>query len=44
MSPHLQRAIKRFPELVMAGACLPDLAIVSPDLHHTRHWENAHNY
>jgi len=43
LDPRLQRAIKRFPELVMAGACLPDLAIVSPAFRHTHHWENAHH-
>lgn len=42
LDPRLQTAIKRFPELVMAGACLPDLAIVSPVFRHTHHWENAH--
>lgn len=42
LDPRLQRAIKRFPELVMAGACLPDLAIVSHHYRHTHLWENAH--
>lgn len=42
LDPRLQAAIKRFPELVMAGACLPDLAIVSPAFRHTHQWENAH--
>jgi len=42
LDPRLQNAIKRFPELVMAGACLPDLAIVSPAFRHTHNWENAH--
>ena len=41
LDPRLQRVIKRFPELVMAGACLPDLAIVSPAFRHTHHWENS---
>lgn len=41
LDPRLQAAIKRFPELVMAGACLPDLAIVSPAFKHTHLWENA---
>ncbi|HEY8119421.1 MAG TPA: zinc dependent phospholipase C family protein [Methylophilaceae bacterium] len=41
LDPRLQRAIKNFPELVMAGACLPDLALVSPAFRHTHHWENA---
>ena len=42
LDPRLQNAIKRFPELVMAGACLPDLAIVSHRYRHTHLWENAH--
>jgi len=41
LDPRLQRAIKRFPELVMAGACLPDLAIVSPAFRHTHDWASA---
>ena len=42
LDPRLQRAIRQFPELVMAGACLPDLAIVSPAFRHTHQWEHAH--
>ncbi|MEY3747926.1 MAG: hypothetical protein RL194_1385 [Pseudomonadota bacterium] len=42
LDPRLQRAIRQFPELVMAGACLPDLAIVSRAFHHTHQWEHAH--
>lgn len=42
LDPRLQNAIRRFPELVMAGACLPDLALMSKAFRHTHHWENAH--
>lgn len=42
LDPRLQNVIKRFPELVMAGACLPDLAVVSHRFRHTHLWENAH--
>ena len=42
LDPRLQQVIKKFPELVMAGACLPDLAIVSHRYRHTHLWENAH--
>ncbi|MBA3696365.1 MAG: zinc dependent phospholipase C family protein [Methylotenera sp.] len=42
LDPRLQNAIKRFPELVMAGACIPDLAVVSHRFRHTHLWENAH--
>lgn len=42
LDPRLQHAIRRFPELVMAGACLPDLAIVSRAFSHSHLWENAH--
>jgi len=43
LDTRLQRAIKRFPDLVMAGACLPDLAIISHRFRHTHLWENAHH-
>ena len=42
LDPRLQRAIRNFPELVMAGACLPDLAIVSRRYQHTHLWESGH--
>ena len=42
LDPRLQRAIKNFPELVMAGACLPDLAIVSPHYRQTHLWKHGH--
>ena len=43
LDSRLQNAIKRFPELVMAGACLPDLAIISDRFRFTHLWENAHH-
>lgn len=43
LDPRLQNAIKKFPQLVMAGACLPDLALFSHRFRHTHLWENAHN-
>jgi len=43
LDPRLQNAIRRFPELVMAGACLPDLAIISHRFRYTHLWENAHH-
>ncbi|MDP3088616.1 MAG: hypothetical protein Q8M99_10580 [Methylotenera sp.] len=42
LDPRLQKVIKRLPELVMAGACLPDLAVVSRRYRYTHLWENAH--
>ncbi|WP_137719410.1 zinc dependent phospholipase C family protein [Methylobacillus flagellatus] len=42
LDPRLQRAIRRFPELVMAGSCLPDLAIVSRDFRGTHAWDQAY--
>lgn len=47
LDPELRRAITRFPRLVMAGACVPDLALVGPRLDsaafdQTHHWETAH--
>ena len=44
LDPRLQNAIKRFPELVMAGSCLPDIAVVSHRFRHTHLWENAHHF
>jgi hypothetical protein len=41
LDPNLRRAVQRFPELVMAGACLPDLALVSPTFRHTHQWEQC---
>jgi len=43
LDPRLQDVIKRFPELVMAGSCLPDLAIISRRYRHSHLWENAHH-
>ncbi|HEY3327609.1 MAG TPA: zinc dependent phospholipase C family protein [Novimethylophilus sp.] len=41
LDPNLRRAVQRFPDLVLAGACLPDLALVSPTFHHTHQWESC---
>lgn len=43
LDPKLRSAIKKFPDLVMAGACLPDLALFSQRFRHTHLWENAHH-
>lgn len=43
LDPNLRRAVQRFPSLVLAGACLPDLALVSPAFRHTHQWENCHH-
>lgn len=43
LDPKLRSAIKKFPDLVMAGACLPDLALFSKRFRHTHLWENAHH-
>jgi len=40
--PNLRRAVQRFPRLALAGACLPDLALISPAFRHTHQWENIH--
>ena len=42
----LRRSVLRYPKLVMAGACLPDLALVGPwvgtrAFEHTHCWKNA---
>lgn len=41
LDSRLQLAIKRFPELVMAGACLPDLAVVSKSFGTTHQWQQG---
>jgi hypothetical protein len=41
LDPRLRQAMQKFPELVMAGACLPDLALVSPSFRHTHQWETC---
>ena len=43
LDPRLRKAVENFPDLVMAGACLPDLAIVSKHFKSTHHWQPAHN-
>lgn len=42
LDPRLQAAIKRFPELVMTGAVLPDLAVVNHRFNETHQWHHAH--
>jgi len=42
LDPKLQAAIKKFPDLVMAGACIPDLALVSQPFNNTHAWKSAH--
>jgi hypothetical protein len=41
LDPKVRQAIKKFPKLVMAGACLPDLAVISKAFHTTHQWEKA---
>jgi hypothetical protein len=42
VDPGLWRAARRFPQLVMAGACLPDLMIVAGDpFRHSHRWETG---
>jgi hypothetical protein len=41
LDPKIQQAIRKFPKLVMAGACLPDLAVVSKSFQLTHQWEKA---
>jgi len=41
LDPKIQQAIRKFPKLVMAGACLPDLAVISKSFHTTHQWETA---
>ena len=41
LDPKIQAAIKRFPQLVLAGACLPDLVVVAKAFNSTHHWQKA---
>ncbi len=41
LDPKIQQAIKKFPTLVLAGACLPDLAIISTHFRTTHQWQKA---
>ena len=41
LSPKIQQAIKKFPKLVLAGACLPDLAVVAKAFNSTHQWHKA---
>lgn len=41
LDKRFREAIKQFPELVMAGACLPDLAIMSKKFKTTHQWQKA---
>jgi hypothetical protein len=41
LDTRIQAIIKRFPDLVMAGACLPDLAVISKKFNTTHQWQKA---
>lgn len=41
LDPRLRSAIKKFPELLMAGACLPDLAVISKKFNTTHQWQKS---
>jgi hypothetical protein len=43
LDPGLQQAIRRFPRLVMAGACLPDLFLVGKTMWHNP-FTDAHSW
>jgi hypothetical protein len=43
LDPRLRKAVQNFPDLVMAGACLPDLAIMSKTFKSSHDWQHAHN-
>lgn len=43
LDSELRRAVSRYPKLVMAGACLPDLALVGRAVG-TRAFEQTHNW
>jgi hypothetical protein len=41
LDPRFKKIINKFPELVMAGACLPDLAVISKKFSTTHQWHKA---
>lgn len=41
LDARFRNCIKQFPELVMAGACLPDLAIMAKSFSTTHQWQKA---
>lgn len=41
LDKRFRNAIKRYPELVLAGACLPDLAVISKAFSTTHQWQKA---
>ena len=41
LDKRFREAIKQFPELVTAGACLPDLAVISKKFSTTHQWQKA---
>jgi len=41
LDKRFRRAIIKFPELVMAGACLPDLSVVAKQFNTTHQWQQA---
>jgi hypothetical protein len=41
LDPRIQQAVEKFPKLVLAGACLPDLAVISRDFNTTHQWDKA---
>lgn len=43
LDPGLRRAVRRFPQRLMAGACLPDLALVGPTAR-TRSFDASHRW
>ena len=41
LDPRLRQAALHFPRLVMAGACLPDLALMSPKFRDSHLWDRS---
>ena len=39
LDPKIQQAIQKLPKLVLAGACLPDLAVISKSFSTTHQWQ-----
>jgi hypothetical protein len=41
LDPRFRRAVQAFPQLVLTGACLPDLALISKRFNATHQWQQV---
>jgi len=41
LDPRFRRAVQNYPQLVLTGACLPDLALISKQFNTTHQWQRV---